>query len=330
MDPWSVASQESNVYLGVWTNWSYGKILGATLTTTRESGNLLVAFTAFFVAFVANRFWIICCLVLHKSYSSRDTQDALYHQRQVILRNSTSPEAGLLSLVRLLWAWRHAAKRRIGRVLPPMALALACLVAFTVAGGFSSRIQISSTGGDEVLIRSDHCGMFLQPADPNLRTTANALVAERLSNSANYAQQCYSANSSGMLDCNKFVVSRLPAMVNSTADCPFDDVMCRTLGANIRLDTGYIDINDHFGLDSPADQRASLRYVLHCAPLVTEGYKDTSSTSDNNETFVRYYYGQSTGLSNNTVIGVNFTEEFFDIPVQYQTQKFTVANFQLK
>lgn len=52
------------VYLGTWTNWSRGRVMGATLTTTRQYGNLFIAFTAFFVGFVASRFWKMAWLVI--------------------------------------------------------------------------------------------------------------------------------------------------------------------------------------------------------------------------------------------------------------------------
>ena len=46
------------VYLGVWTNWSRGKVYGLTLTLRRQEANLLVAFTAFFIAFVGRAYRI--------------------------------------------------------------------------------------------------------------------------------------------------------------------------------------------------------------------------------------------------------------------------------
>jgi hypothetical protein len=59
------ATAQHTIYLGTWTNWSRGQVMGATLTTTRQYGNLLIAFTAFFVGFVASRFWKMAWLVMH-------------------------------------------------------------------------------------------------------------------------------------------------------------------------------------------------------------------------------------------------------------------------
>ncbi|KAI0390551.1 hypothetical protein F5Y17DRAFT_471575 [Xylariaceae sp. FL0594] len=96
----------SNVYLGVWTNWARGPVFGSTLTTTKESGNLLIAFTATFIGFVASRLWVILCLCLHRCYSTQQPRNVLHHQRRIMLRNPVSPEASLSSIVQALWAWR--------------------------------------------------------------------------------------------------------------------------------------------------------------------------------------------------------------------------------
>jgi hypothetical protein len=43
------------VKLGFWTNWSDGKILGATMTLTRQHGGFLIAFLAIFVGMAGKR-----------------------------------------------------------------------------------------------------------------------------------------------------------------------------------------------------------------------------------------------------------------------------------
>jgi hypothetical protein len=44
------------VHLGFWTNWSYGKIQGATVTLTRKNGGFLIAFLAIFIGMVGKRY----------------------------------------------------------------------------------------------------------------------------------------------------------------------------------------------------------------------------------------------------------------------------------
>lgn len=73
------------VYVGAWTNWSRGRVLGATLTLSRRDADLLIAFTAFFVAFVATRVWRILCFAIHRFCSKKTPQNAIYHQHQVSL-----------------------------------------------------------------------------------------------------------------------------------------------------------------------------------------------------------------------------------------------------
>lgn len=82
---WTAPSEkvQYNVYLGAWTNWQRGRVLGATLTLESRYGLLLLSFTATFVGFVASRFWRIATLVLHRIYSTPEPRDALHHQRQV-------------------------------------------------------------------------------------------------------------------------------------------------------------------------------------------------------------------------------------------------------
>lgn len=84
------------VRLGIWTDWSRGSVLGQTLTLDRNDANLLTAFTASFVVFVGARVWGMASLVLHRYYSTPDRRDALHHQRQVVLRNTSSADSALV------------------------------------------------------------------------------------------------------------------------------------------------------------------------------------------------------------------------------------------
>ncbi|KAI0857613.1 hypothetical protein F4860DRAFT_488914 [Xylaria cubensis] len=307
---------ESSVYLGRWTNWSHGPILGATLTTTKSYGNLLIAFVAIFIAFVASRFWRILCLVLHRCYSTSEARDAIHHQRQVVLRNSLNPESGLLSTIRLVWAWRKVPINRLVRLLPIGLLSITCLVAFTVAGGLSS--NVSTAAGDEVLVRSTHCGPIrITEPSAEMVVIGSRFHAEKLNDAENYAQRCYSSDSTA---CNKFVVGRLPtATMNTTATCPFQDRICRDPQSTLRLDTGYIDSNDKLGLNAPNNQRFAWRYVLHCAPLQTEGY--TSRIVDVDKGWIRFHYGNvSVGALENQTMR-DYLYEVEDSDFQYQPRK---------
>ncbi|KAI1410020.1 hypothetical protein F5Y13DRAFT_202643 [Hypoxylon sp. FL1857] len=236
----SNASTPFSIHTGVWTNWSRGRVLGATLTLHRWDADLLIAFTASFIAFIGPHFWRIVCFIIHRRHSSAKARDTFHCQHQVILRNSTTAGSGLWESTKLFWTWPHTEKLRYSHILLTISTALGCVAAFTIAGGLSSRI--STSVGNEVLIESTNCG------------------------------------------------------INSNKD-------------NGILDTGFMNSDNHFGINLPVTERWSWRKVLSCAPLKTSGY--TSNYTDASGNYTRYHYGQH----NNTV---NYTYEIYDVESQYR------------
>lgn len=301
--------------------------MGATFTTTRKEGNLLIAFTALFIPFVASRFWMITCLALHRHYSTSQGRDAVHHQRQMVLRNSSSPDSGLVSFLMMMWAWRSSSSKPIIRIAPSVLIAVLSISTFTLAGVFSS--QISTAAGDEVLLNGNQCGFvsFVNVTSFSDMYQPISHTAKRLNDASNYAQQCYSTNSSGILDCNKFITRTLPTSVaDYNASCPFSAGICRSNNTNVHLDTGYIDSNDMLGVNAPSDQRFAWRYVLDCAPLRTDGYKHS------NGTYVMYDYGASNwgGTDNSTT--ENYTGIFPSVESQYSdpSHDWTGNNFKIR
>jgi hypothetical protein len=283
------------VHLGVWTNWSRGPVFGATLTMSREQGSLLISFTAFFVTIVAARFWSAACLILHRSFSVAEPRDALHHQRQAIFRNSPSSTSGLWSLIQLSLVWRDLAQRRLIRTLPSIFFAGISLLLFAFASGFSS--SISTAIGDEVLIDGTNCG-YISLENVTYDTMSQVISpwqAGITSNAANYAQQVYSPDSTGVFDGTIFVQRKLDTIVNREAPCPFSNHLCRSYSSNLLLDTGYIDIRNNLGVNLQRNQSIQLRRVLHCAPLVTEGHK--AQTLYKGFNYTSYNYGPTLSAS---------------------------------
>ncbi|KAI1260978.1 hypothetical protein F5Y18DRAFT_440965 [Xylariaceae sp. FL1019] len=274
------------VHLGVWTNWSRGAVLGPTLTVTRQQGDLLIAFTALFITWVADRGWRILSLALHRCFSSSTPQGALYHQNQAILRNYDSHDS-ILQLGSLLWVNRNKSHR----ILKPLLLLVftaAYTVIFAAASGFSS--QISTAVGTEVLIKSLNCGWFgsdIELADADAISVAPKLYARDVSNAANYALQCYSDDSSGILDCSRLAVKNIQSTVDTAASCPFEGNVCRS-DANIIVDSGFMNSHEHFGLNTPPDERMLVRVVDHCAPMKTEGFTSHRVSTAGNITVYQY------------------------------------------
>ncbi|KAI0532012.1 hypothetical protein GGR58DRAFT_491760 [Xylaria digitata] len=276
------------IHVGAWVNWSRGKVMGATLTVSRRDADLLIAFTSFFIAYVSTRTWRILCFIFHRIYSTPDQQDVVYHQRQAILRNSSSPENAIHLLFKLFWS-NHSTVRRF-RPLPVAIVAALCIIVFTTAGGLSS--QISTAIGSQVLLQGTRCGYI---SDPNIWLDRDKFFqyisyqSEKTENAANYAQQCYTNDKTGILDCNRLIAKRIGSSIDLDAPCPFDATICRKPSGNLRLDTGLLDSNDHFGLNTPPHQRIQWRHVLHCAPLETAGY--TSEVTIANDSYTLYHYG---------------------------------------
>ncbi|GAW22620.1 hypothetical protein ANO14919_121620 [Xylariales sp. No.14919] len=295
-----------------------GPVFGATVTTTKQYGNFLIAFTAFYIAFVATRSWRILALILHRCRSNPAPQLTFLRQRQIILRNASNAESSLILFIRLCWAWRKFPARRILSLLPEIALAFGCIAAFTVAGGFSS--SISTAIGDEVLIRGDNCAILSTLTNISDLDLILPIRSQRLNEDATYAQQCYQSDVSELSpsECTRFVVNHLPtSSVNTNAKCPFQPEICQTQDHNIQLDTGYLNSHDHLGINAPETQRFALRYALQCVPLKSEGH--TSEFSYEGLPYVRYHYGAAgDGSSDNlTINDYVFLEK--NISVQYSS-----------
>ncbi|KAI0156584.1 hypothetical protein GGR57DRAFT_501634 [Xylariaceae sp. FL1272] len=237
MDAWQGlrSSNTLTVHIGSWTNWSHGPIFGATLTLTQRNGNFVIAFLAVFLAFVATQLWSIVSLICHQSYSSSKSEDAFYHQRQVILRNSGSAAGVLWRLVQLAssrfkWSSRQASWTYIKRVLISLTLAALCVIGFAAATCFLA--TIASAVGDEVLLARGACGAPDFDAIVQNWTVYNNYqlpwFAKRVNDASNYAQQCYT-NSPGRLDCaatGDLVVGPQEEILKEYLDLPSDESFC--------------------------------------------------------------------------------------------------------
>ncbi|KAI0395573.1 hypothetical protein F5Y17DRAFT_474277 [Xylariaceae sp. FL0594] len=293
-------SVNSTVYLGLWTNWSRGMVFGATLTTTKTYGNLLISFTVVFIGVATSRLWKILCLLMHRYHSTGDPRGPLHHQRQVVLRNSASPEAGLFDVIRLCGAWRKSGMRKLLGLLFLILFALLYLVAITAAGGFSATITIAV--GDEALIKSRYCGPILSNGTYAGASIIAQFALEKVNNAANYAQQCYSTGDTtdqapSTAACSKFVASTLhTTTAKYDHDCPFHQNICRKPNNTLRLDSGYMDSHNDLGLNAPGNERIAIRHVLQCTPLETKGY--TSSVVEVDQKWIRYNYGTKNDIFN--------------------------------
>ncbi|KAM7210944.1 hypothetical protein V8F06_013679 [Rhypophila decipiens] len=292
-----------DVHVGAWTDWSRGKVLGATLTVTGEDGGFLIAFLAFFVALVGTRFWRITCLALHFLFSRDTPTDGVHHQRQAFLRNAPNPEAAVWTLASMGLSWRHHANKVWARLLTLIGLAVACFVGFILAGGYSSRAATFASGSNEALLSGANCGFFGN--NKNMSTygiTLGPVLAQNMIAAESYARQCYTPVQTSVT-CNTFVKKQIPpAIVDTNASCPFDFNLCKSMTGNLFLDTGFLDSHDHFGRNTPPTQRMQFRRTVHCAPLAIEGYRTK------NQSYTTYYYGPLENVNQSATR--NYTAQF--------------------
>lgn len=227
MDLWTSASQHNNfnVYLGLWTNWSQGRLMGSTLTITKSSGALVIAFAAFFVTIIATRLWRMACVVIHYLYCrpGSELHDVVYHHRQAILRNSPSAASGLWSFIQVIYAHRKSTTQLIVRIFPIILFSLLCIGGFATLTYFLP--QITTSMSDEVLLVGTRCGHISEAAaveqDFNKSlVTLEPYLSSKISDAENYAQQCYSG-SSQTLQCSTFVTERIPSTVNNRLSALF-------------------------------------------------------------------------------------------------------------
>ncbi|KAK0720238.1 hypothetical protein B0H67DRAFT_180194 [Lasiosphaeris hirsuta] len=195
----------------------------------------------------------------------------------------------------VLWTWRRRGRRALWRMLVLITISVCCIVGSSAASIFSSRIF---EVGDEVLLRGDNCstqGTYLQFADKESDPYDTYIIPHQvvrttqIENAANYALQCYGSAGGTELDCGTFVQKRLPLTAQMNATCPFNSTLCKTQDKNMILDTGFLDSNDHFGINAPPKDRFLYRRVMHCAPLVTEGHS-WAATDRSGNPVTRYSY----------------------------------------
>ena len=300
------------IYTGVWTNWDRGKILGSTVTVSQQDGNFLIAFIALFVSYAGTSLFRITCFAFHNILSSSTSKDIIYHQRQVVLRNTASGTSALYSFTQLLWYWgrKGSGHRSVRRILPFVIHAAILTAIFAIAGVYSSRIAALDS---EVLLSPPYLPL------PNKTTSTTEeymniigpYSASRRYAFSGYAQDCYSENTSKD-KCRNFVLPQISRTIERNASCPFESSMCLSNNTSIRLDTGLLDTHSDLGINAPSSKRMQFRYVLHCAPIVTNGYISSANFTNGSTSVVYQKFNYGSMVTKAGVVLDNFTDIFPD------------------
>ena len=295
----------SSVYTGLWINWSHGATLGATITLNQRDGGLFTAFLAIFVSVAGAACWKITSYAIHQCRASQDYKDALHHQQQVILQNTSGAAGALWDLLQLPWYWRDHEIRSFVRSLPLALLAFLNIAVFGVAGIFSS--DVTKAAGNETLIRSPHCGYLAVNGTLTLQNSVATDIIDLNDTLAatTYSRACYD-NAENTLACNQYVQRQLHWTSNENASCPFSPDLCiYGSTAAFEMDTGLLDTHEHLGINAAQSDRIQYRKVTSCSPIHTKGYVTTFNDTNPNDLaygnlFLDYNYGPILGVSNFT------------------------------
>lgn len=250
------------------------------LTVPQSQGSLLVAFLALFVSLAMTHLWSILCFLVHQFRSTASPRPIIYHQQQALLSNGPTAAAAAWSLIKLAWTWRGKADNVMRNSISLILTALTYLAVLAAASLLSSKVHLD---GDEVLATANTCGWtgisLTQTQDATGYDTEDLIDTRSVASfwgrwtafrSQEYVENCYASTgpvNTGM--CQVYATATMPTTTNTSAECPFAAEICAQSSA-LEIDTGYIDSNLHFGINSPASDVLRFRKVTTCAPILAE------------------------------------------------------------
>lgn len=305
----------TEIYTGRWTNRSYGSVYGDTYTLSPREGAYLTAGVATFVTIVIAQLWKIVLYTLFYLRNSSKRKDGLFHQRQVVFRNSNSPASVLWLSILQAQAWHGKVKSAILRCTPWILITLVYIFGAATASVFSPRMV--DAAGPERLLQNHTCSRTSFDATASRQQQAKVvdqLSSVRVLAAANYARQCYGQNSSGVSTCDAFPQSQLSWNGDNDVSCPFAEEMCLRGDSSVyQMLTAKLDSHADLGINAPVEERLKLQKRTTCAPITQEGYyqlADGSQVFGNgssmaNDTFYEYFYGVPTGTGGNYTFRYN-------------------------
>ncbi|KAH8688623.1 hypothetical protein GQ44DRAFT_734499 [Phaeosphaeriaceae sp. PMI808] len=268
------------VYIGLWTNWSQGQVMGKTLTIPAKDSALLIAFLALFVSWTGSQLWKLICFAIHQILSTPDQRDTQHFQHLILLRSGLGSPSMSWRIFQIFWSWGSNISRgqAARRNLPLVVLALLHMGCVTFAGIFSAKVTSTNS---VALASSAYCGQIeyaflnwlnlsqeeIHRAEPISVAGTYMLEQRRV-----YTRDCYGSQSiETTVSCNTFVHPLLKSFVTTNKSCPFTSGMCKT--ESVVVDSGYIDSDAELGVNAPVENRISFRKRMVCAVLDAAKYR---------------------------------------------------------
>lgn len=281
-------SASEYIYQGVWVNWNKDKgvVLGSTLTVNSSFASILSPALAIFISIAGSQLWRLFQFGLHQARATSDARGLIYHQQQVILRNTGTDLNTIYRFIRTAIAWRHQKDAKVLKTSFPLVFwSVVHFSLIVLAGLFSSWLL---EAGDDVLSRSPWCGNFNQTYGAALTNASQQITDQGLHLLQEYAHYhnaryayvkqhidiCQNGEN-GTEGCDMMPAQSLgwTARVLNGA-CPFDGDMCHeAIEGSLSLDTGYISSSKDLGFNAAKNDRIALRLSAQCAPLNDAKYE---------------------------------------------------------
>jgi hypothetical protein len=299
-------------HTGFWINHSRSPSLGATLTLHTRSANILISALTVFVTICTTCFWIIAAYLLHQIIIRRKTTDVVGLQHQVILRNSSSPLGSLWDIIKVQAAWRNGSipkikRRTLGLAIP----ALLIWLLFSIASLFVSEIASKGSGGTEVLLVPNNCGVYhYNNSAPDHVGSLGAQLAKTNRDTIRaraYAGSFYDVSSSSVTQQSVFAVDAIPYKNITNTSCPFESSRCLEPKGAFSIGTPLLDSHSIFGINAPKNDRVQIQKNATCSVLQVADLVE--SFEGNHHLFNDYYFGPLTVSSDGFVIS-NYTFEY--------------------
>ncbi|KAH7112716.1 hypothetical protein EDB81DRAFT_670601 [Dactylonectria macrodidyma] len=278
-------------YIGLWRDYSNEGVYQSTLTLPTNWGNYLTSATALLVSLAISCVWTIIAYALHQFRVNPNKQhDPIYHQIQIILRNSVTPGSAISDSCWVAQAWAGTSTAAGLWVWFIVVLGLLCLIISPIVGTFVSSVATMRDADVTVLSRSNTCGGWALNSTAvyadeywnpeTLRIVVNDALEARL-----YAKWFYAAEDPLAVPSSRFPVKSL-SYTAKEAPCPFEgDERCiisinsSSPNAAMIWDTGRLNSHFELGMNAPPSDRIDIRRVLTCSPVNVSDLVDITNTS---------------------------------------------------
>jgi len=268
-------SNFASAYIGLWRDYSYGVVSGATLTLPIGWGNYLIAALTVLVSWSGISAWQICSFILHQIRAAKPTKDVLDLQTQTLLRDSIGAIGTVIEAIKLQWAWRNRRYKTWSRTAPIALVALTVWAAFTAAGVLVAEVASKNYQDVVVLAEPYACG-FLQGSNDITKGITTSFQSKLINDTLaarTYARTFYGGENSVVKMRSTFPMVTLPYSIDTQQDCPFSG-RTACLGVNytvvneaMAMDTGELDSHVDFGINAPSGDRITFRKRVTCSPI---------------------------------------------------------------